>query len=155
MPMNTAEYHAFASAAVVRLDATNDAMTHEFALASFERWDVDLNVGLITWSSAGIKRVCAKFVPVGTLSPISETWLWAWRNFHLPIRMRGGIKSVRRYGREHDIGELTLPKWPADEDDAWRVTAVSAHILGAQGACGYEMSQATMYGLLFDVTRVT
>ena len=105
-----------------------------FKIGTFERYDVDLTRGRITFSQNGRVHVVADCRPAGSLSHLSGTWLWAWANLQYPPAMRGLSKRARRLGRAQSFVELSEAKWGATEDDAWRATSILEFLAKAEGA---------------------
>jgi hypothetical protein len=126
-------YQALASEAADYHNERQRALARDFSIGTFDRYDVDLTVGQISFSRAG--RVCliGQCWPAGSLSHLSGTWLWAWANLQYPPSMRGLSKRARRLGRAKHFTELSERKWVATEDDAWRVTSILAFLVKAEG----------------------
>ncbi len=126
-------YDALVSEAADYHNERQLVLAREFSIGTFDRYDVDFTVGRITFSRAG--RVCliGRCWPAGSLSHISGTWLWAWANLQYPPAMRGLSKRARRFGRAEHFTELFESKWPATENDAWRVTSILGFLVKAEG----------------------
>src|SRR5690606_4865162 len=95
-----------------------------FGIGQFERYDCDLPTGRFWWSDAGITKVEARLIIVGSISTESNTWLWGWANPHLDGVEMEDIERVKAFGEERGIEKLTERKWPADEIDGWEMTSV-------------------------------
>jgi hypothetical protein len=70
----------------------------------------------------------------GSISEITDTWLWAWANPSFEGCDIGEILRVREFGEIHRLQKLINPKWAADEADGWEMTAVSARLLRSEAA---------------------
>ena len=70
---------------------------------------------------------------IGSFSPASRTWLWAWANFSVDAKNRELVTKVRDLGEERDFPRLTTAKWNANEHDGWHMAAIAAVVMGAQG----------------------
>ena len=126
-------WQAFVSQCCAELDEKQERFVEAFGLDRHERWDMHEEKATLTFSNQGVPAVIATVEFVGSVSRVSDTWLWAWANFHVPESVRGRIAAVRDLGRERHFRHLTTPKWSADEHDGWHMAAVAAHVLGAIG----------------------
>jgi hypothetical protein len=129
----TDRFVALVTAAHAYATERQDELRRDFRLGTWQRYDWDQGTGQLTFSADGIVRVVADIQFVGTVSTVSSTWLWAWANPRLEPAVARDVAEVRRYGEEHDIAQLTTPKWAADENDGWEMTSISAYLLRARG----------------------
>jgi Family of unknown function (DUF6882) len=100
---------------------------------------------------AGIAKVVADIQFVGSISPVSNTWLWSWDNDSVLPDVKDRVLEVRAFGERHGITELTTPKWEGDERDGWAMTAIAAKILQAKGA--YRCGRSGISFLIFTDVR--
>lgn len=98
-------------------------------------WAVDQDAGTITFDHPGNgTRAVAPLQIVGTYNPEDSTWLWAWDHPSIVEPLRAHAETVRRYGAEHGIEELTSAKLTCGEEDCWRFAALACLLNEAQGA---------------------
>jgi hypothetical protein len=76
--MNDAEFRELVSEATEFLRARIAQACEEFGIGEFERYDYDLPTNRFWWSDAGVPKVEASIVIVGSISTASDTWLWSW-----------------------------------------------------------------------------
>lgn len=98
-----------------------------------ERWDLSQDDGELVLTFPEV-IACAPAQIIGTFDSRAGTWMWAWANAHINEMMKRDSLRVRRYGEEHGIERLTIPKWSAVETDCWRMTALAARLCDANGA---------------------
>ncbi len=98
------------------------------------QWAVDLEAGAITFKTRKGWTVSAPVQVVGTRLTTDGSWLWAWDNPSIPPARAADALRVRAFGARQGIDALTLPKIPASEADAWKYTALAAHLAAANGA---------------------
>jgi hypothetical protein len=106
----------------------------QFQIDQWQRWDWDQSSGKLVFSHKGQPKVSADFVFVGSVSRLSNTWLWSWAN---PTNEEPGkalMRRVRAYGEENRFLKLAGAQWNADEHDGWQMTAIAARLLEAVGA---------------------
>jgi hypothetical protein len=116
-----------------------------------DRWELDQNAGILTFSVNGEPSVTANFQFVGSVSNRTATWLWSWANTSVKRRVSGRLDVVKAYGEAHGYERLVEPTWTTEEFDGWRMTAVSAYILKADAAYRAAFAGGLSYLLLFDV----
>jgi hypothetical protein len=148
----TDEYDALVSEAADYHNERQQVLLSDYGIGTHERYDIDLTIGRITFSHAG--RVClvGRCWPAGSLSHITDTWLWAWGNLQYPPAMRGLSKRARRLGRAKGFQELAERKWPADEDAAWRVTSILGLLVRADGDYRCPGDRVDQFLVLRDLT---
>jgi hypothetical protein len=132
--MSDASFVALVTAAHAYLTGRQDALTTEFGLSSYERWDWDDARGAVVFSDGGVPRVIAQAQLVGSFSGKTSTWLWAWANSSVEPRLYRDLAEVRRFGEHQGIWQLTTAKWEAEETDGWEMTSITAYVLQAKGA---------------------
>lgn len=97
------------------------------------RWNVDLDAGTITFTSA-TKVASAPVQVVGTYNTLDGTWLWGWDHPSVPKACAEAAARVHAYGVKHKVGDFTTRKLTCSEEDAWRFTGVASYLTGATGA---------------------
>jgi hypothetical protein len=120
-------------AAVAELNAKNEANT-AWGLGSFDRWDLDQEIGNLVFTKADGTKVAAKAQIIGSFSTNDNSWLWAWDNPSIVDGMKDHARQVRSYGERQKIEKLTTRKWVGTEADAWAMTALAVKLTNAQGA---------------------
>jgi hypothetical protein len=148
-------WDAFRDEAFAALKAAQDRLMADFQLGSWPRWGADQATGLLTFSNdAGQAGVVAEFSAAGSVSSSTGTWLWSWANPTLLDSVKGPMERVRAYGEARGWEKLTTPNWPGDESDGWAMAAVTARILGADGAYRAPDERGALFMTLHRVRRV-
>ncbi len=105
-----------------------------WGIDKFDRWNLDQEAGTLVFSrSDGTRATCPAKI-IGSFNTEKKTWLWAWDNASVGETLKVDSRKVKAYGDQHNIAQLTDRGWPGEEDDAWAMTAVAAHLCNAQGA---------------------
>lgn len=105
-----------------------------FGLGTFERWDIDQDIGDLVFSNADGFTAVAPAQIIGSYNANDGTWLWAWANPSVVEALQADALKLKAYGEEHGIEKLTKPKWSGTEDDAWEMAALAVHLCEQQGA---------------------
>ena len=96
-------------------------------------WSVDLDAGLITFTSA-TKVVSAPVQVIGTYNTRDGTFLWGWDHPSVPEARGADARLARRFGQLHNLPLFTTRMVECTEEQAWSFTAVALYLSGAQGA---------------------
>jgi len=138
-------------ASVDYLEAQQKKMVADFALSKHEEWNMDGDKGELVFSSKGVTAVVATFQEIGTVSKISNTWLWSWANSSVPPQVTVAAQQVRRHGQKHGFSKLVDRKWDADEADGWEMAAVAAYLLKAKGAYRAPYDNGAAFVIITDI----
>jgi len=133
-PENTEDFVDLIIKANDYLNEQQEICRSKYDLGKYEKWYYDQETGLLTFSDGGVVKLNIKYEEVGSVSKISNTWLWAWANPHVEDKVKNDIIKVREYGHRHKLEKLIKEKWYAEEVDGWEMTAIAAYIMQAKGA---------------------
>lgn len=138
-----------------QLCAKQKALESQFNLSQHKRWDYDQETGLLTFSNDGIPSVIADIAIIGSISSISDTWLWSWANFSLLPGVTAPLQAARELGEQKGFPRLTIPKWPADQVDGWEMSAIAAQILDAKGVYRVPTDNGFLFMAMMDIRFAT
>jgi len=128
-----AAWNELISVSALALRRKQELLERALQLGKYKRWDWDQQMAKLIFSNDGDPGVICDIAFVGSVSTVSNTWLWSWANFSLTATVRNPMEEVREFGEERDFPKLTVPKWPAEEVDGWEMSSVAAEVLRAQG----------------------
>lgn len=148
--MTEEEFGAFLAEANDELKEKQRELATEHGLGSYSRWWSDQETSLIQFSdAAGKVGLQAEFVPIGSFSPLSNTWLWAWANVTTLPRPREQSEKLK------ELADLTgyvlfedANTFEIDEAMAWELAAVSVKHLHAKGCYRAPSSDGTHHSFL-------
>jgi len=132
--MTEAEFKSFLAEAYAELCQKQDALQAEYFIGTFSRWWFEQETAKLQFLESGIVAVEADFIPIGSYSPRSKTWKWAWGNEHVlpPLRRRAemlkdleSITGLALFGR--------ADPFEVDETMAWELAALAVMHLDARG----------------------
>jgi len=111
------------------------SMSHADAwgMGKTERWDADLDEGVIKFSSPGL-LVTAPVQVIGTYNSEDGSWLWGWDHPSVPEPLGRDALLVRDFGERHGLSRYVTPMIRCTEDEAWEFTALACHLAEASGA---------------------
>ncbi|MDZ4684292.1 MAG: hypothetical protein SH850_04330 [Planctomycetaceae bacterium] len=105
-----------------------------WGLGTFDRWDIDQEVGDLVFSNDDGTTAVAPAQIIGSFSTNDNSWLWAWDNPSILDGLKRDSRKLKEYGERHGIEKLTTRKWTGTEEDAWDMAALAVKLCGAQGA---------------------
>lgn len=132
--MDATGFQKFRHDCVHELMRLNETCARTFKISTWERYDYDLDQGILTFSQEGTPRVVASIVVVGTTSQSAGDWLWSWANGYMPECVSEPVKKVRDFGVAEGISQLKEAYLPDEEYLGWAMTAIAARVLNAKGA---------------------
>lgn len=150
-PVTSEKFEQLSKVAYEYLYAIQDSIKQKYALNDYEQWYYDQNRGVIEFSDSGIAKLSIKYEEVGSISMLSDTWLWAWANPHLLDQIKSRIGKVKTYGESEELEALTKGKWYGDEVDGWEMTAIAAYLLKAKGAYRVPTENTISYMLFMEI----
>src|SRR5262245_22013368 len=77
---NDSQYDDFVKASYDYLRDAQSAAKGDFDLGSYERFDWNQESGRLEFSDGPLVKVVAKIQFVGSISTVTDTWLWSWAN---------------------------------------------------------------------------
>ena len=99
-------------------------------------WNVDQDAGLIRFESPDGILAIAQVQIIGSYNTADGTWLWAWDNPSVNPSLAQLAGSMREYGQQNNLPELTTAKLECDQEHCWTFVAAAAAMTNAQG--GYR-----------------
>lgn len=103
-----------------------------WGLGSADRWSLDQRTGLITWTFPE-KTATAPAQILGSFSPSSGSWLWAWANKSILPEMSRDARIVRDWAEAHGPRSLAEAEIDADEQAAASLMALAVRLTKATG----------------------
>ncbi|OAH09688.1 DUF6882 domain-containing protein [Streptomyces jeddahensis] len=103
-----------------------------WGLGSADRWGLDQRTGVITWTFPD-KTATAPAQILGSWSPSSSSWRWAWANESILPEMSRDACAVRDWAEAHGHDALAAPEVEADEQTAATLAALAVRITKATG----------------------
>ena len=121
-------------------------MEDVYQLSSYERWDYNQLTGKLTFSDGDTVKLEIDYEEVGSISESTNTWLWAWDNESIEVKVKSEIIKIKEYGLKNKFEPLTKSKWYASEYDGWEMASVSAYLLNAKGV--YKVPAENNYSFM-------
>lgn len=146
-------YNKLLNECVAEVDRKNQYLADEYGFGSFERWDIDQDIGELVFSDGGVPKFVCSVTMLGSFSDQSQTWMWGWANPSLLEPLTCDTNAVREYGAQNGIGDLTVEKTAANEGDAWALSALACRILEGRGLYRGPTGNGFVVMMLKDIKR--
>lgn len=134
--MNDIEFQDFLDSANAELRLKQEGLKNEFGLGSASRWHFDQATGNLQFFDENDQLALeADVISVGSYSPTSNSWKWAWSNDTVLPWLRQRAERLKELEDATGI-ELFGYENAFEVDDeamAWELTAMSVKHLGAVG----------------------
>jgi len=154
--MTDDEFTEFLESSLENLSALNNRNASEFNLGRWERWSINLETAILTFSTESMERVRATIRVVGTSSDESKTFRWGWANEHLPPAATEGMTEIREFGERENLEPLTWDTLDevSDIEVGWEMTALAVRILNGRGCYRYASGNGFVYLLIVDLAFI-
>ena len=126
------------------LQYTSDIKWH---WSDMERSTINHAKRTMTFSTPGQPTLIADIRYVGTLIGNTFSWVWQVLDDDEPVA------ALRAYGEERGLDQLTTPFFVSTETEAWTLTCLAAHVLGAESVCRSATPHGYVYVLLSNWRR--
>lgn len=133
--MTDDEFEEFLGVALDELAAKQQQLMESYELGSYASFWFDQEQGSLDFRDAGgATQLRATVIPVGSWSPGSDTWMWAWANESLLPPLREQSKPLQELACVTGLDVFENRGGSADEKMAWELTAMAVRHLKARGA---------------------
>jgi hypothetical protein len=123
-----------------------------WGFGKLDRWDVDLETGIIRFSSSNGFEATAAVQVVGTYNTLDNTFLWAWDHPSIPEERASASLFARDFGEKYSLIDYTSRKVECDEGTAWEYAAVTNHLAEMQGAYRGPSGSTYIFLIFGEVT---
>jgi hypothetical protein len=94
-PKDTKEFEKLSEISYEYLNKHKKKLRKNMGIGKYENWFYDQDNGTLTFSDKGIDKIIIKYEEVGSISKISNTWLWSWANPHLDYKIKTDTNLVK------------------------------------------------------------
>lgn len=125
----------------------------KFDINSFSKWFYDQESELLRLYNETEDEIFFKYIPVGSYSLKSNTWMWSWNNEGSIEKNKTATLKVKEFGIENDYSFLIDGLFECDKDNCWDFTAISKSLLGGLGV--YCMSSDDFFKFVILIDEYT
>lgn len=127
------KYSDFAIKACNEFKEIQKDFVETYDLNSYSEWFYDEETSLITFKKQE-GELNFEYIPIGSYSNSTKTWLWAWANKELVHNNKLKTSLVKKFGEKYNYLELTEGYFEADEYIGWELTSITFNLIEAIGS---------------------
>ena len=147
--MQSIDYIEFIGNAFEVFHDTQERFRTHFQIDEYSNWFYDQVTELLTLSTDNTE-INFKYIPIGTYSTNTETWLWAWHNSDSIEKSKDQTFRIKAFGVEKGYDKLTEGYFKSDEYAGWEFIAIAHQILGGIGGYRVESEHLEKYMLVME-----
>lgn len=116
----------------------------------YANWFYDSELELLRLYNNDEDEVYFKYIPVGTYSLRSKTWMWSWYNSHSIEKSKTELLAVKEFGIENNYEKLCKGTFASDEYDGWELSSICFDFLKGIGVYKVNGDDLEKYMLIVN-----
>jgi hypothetical protein len=145
---------AFIAQSFKGLQMATQAHANTWGLGSEQNWDVDLNLGTITFTFADGKVATAPIQIIGTYAP-NGTFLWGYDHPSVKGNLGEHAQLVKAFGEKHNISDILTQPVAISQEKAWEYTALCMRLGDYNGAYRGHAGGGTYVFMTFGEVKLS
>lgn len=137
-----------------KLVSVQNNFRNQFNIDNFENWFYDSELSLLRLYNNDEDEVYFQYIPVGTFSLKSKTWMWSWFNETSIEKNKTEILKIKEFGDQNKYEKLVEGSFPGDEYDAWEFTAICFNFLNGIGTYKVNSDNLEKYMVILSQVHV-
>ncbi|MFD2247013.1 DUF6882 domain-containing protein [Pontibacter ruber] len=142
-------YSDLAYEALENLKTLQESFRKDYHIDDYSHWFYNQSTELLRLYNAS-EEAYFKYIPVGTYSKSSKTWMWAWDNEDSVEQSKYDTLVLQHYGVDNDFEKLSNGYFDSDECDGWKFTALAHQFLGGIGGYKVTSDHLEIYFLIME-----
>lgn len=147
-------YQEFANENCHRLTETQGKFRAKYSIDDYSNWYYTQASEILRLYSEDVE-IHFKYIPVGTYSRNSNTWMWAWENKDSVEPRKLRTLKIKKLGEQLKFDELTRGHFEGDEYIGWELTSISFNQLGGIGTYRVVSDHLEKYFIITNVINKT
>lgn len=143
------DYIKFAKDTLAEFNEIQERFRAHFKIDDYPRWFYDQATELLTFST-DTEEINFKFIPIGTYSTKTQTWMWSWNNTSSIEKSKDQVLKVKAFGTEKGYEKLTEGYFASNKYQGWEAIAIANKILGGIGGYRVESEHLEVYMLVME-----
>ena len=145
------DYTEFAQLELNKLIKIQDKFKEKYKTDLFENWFYESECSILRLYNNDEDEIFFKYIPIGTFSKNSETWMWTWYNESSIEPNKNETLRIKQFGIENSYQKLIDGTFVSDEFDGWEFLSISFPILNGIGVYKVNSDNLEKYMLLTEV----
>jgi hypothetical protein len=143
------KYEKYAQKAVDKLQENQLQFREKFDTDNYANWFYNQSSETLRLYSDG-KEAYFRYIPVGTFSLNTNTWMWAWANEDSVESRKFRTLKIKEFGEKKNYENLTNSHFHGDKYTGWELTAISFELLGGIGTYRVISDHLEIYFLITE-----
>ncbi|MDR6921946.1 MULTISPECIES: DUF6882 domain-containing protein [Chryseobacterium] len=149
--MTMLDYNEFAQSELNELIPIQEEFINKYNINSFTNWFYDSDSQILRLYNNDHDEIFFKYIPIGTYSLTSETWMWSWFNNYLTENNKSETLKIKDFGQENSFKKLYEGTFSSDKFDSDEFIAISFKILRGIGVYIASTEKLNFYLLLTEI----
>jgi len=143
------KYEKYAQKAVDKLQESQPKFRGKFDIDNFANWFYNQSSETLRLYSED-KEIYFKYIPVGTFSLNTNTWMWSWANEDSVEPRKFRTLKIKEFGEKKNYENLTKAHFNGDKYTGWELTSIAFDIIGGIGTYRVISEYLEKYFLLTE-----
>lgn len=144
-------YDEFGQAKCNELMKVQERFKENFKINDYENWFYDSDTELLRLYSNDEDEIFFRYIPVGTFSFKSRTWMWSWFNTSTIEKSKNELLIIKEFGNKNHFPKLTEGTFDSDEYDGWEFASICLNFLNGIGVYKVESDGLEIFMLIMNV----
>ncbi|MGV3586010.1 MAG: DUF6882 domain-containing protein [Adhaeribacter sp.] len=142
-------YSDLAKESLNNLKILQESFKKDFNIDEYSHWFYNQSTELLKLNNES-EEAYFKYIPIGTYSNNSKTWMWAWHNEDSVEQSKYETLALQHCGVDNDFEKLAEGYFNSDECDGWEFTAIAHRFLGGIGGYKVNSDHLDIYFLIME-----
>lgn len=143
------KYKKFAQKAVDKLQESQSEFRAKYDTDNYASWFYNQSSETLRLYSDD-KEIYFRYIPVGTFSLNTNTWMWAWANEDSIEPRKFRTLKIKEFGEKKNYENLSNALIDGDKYTGWESTAIAFDIIGGIGTYRVISDHLEVYFLLTE-----
>ena len=143
------KYDKYASEACKELQNYQEEFKDKYNIDNYAKWFYNQSSEILKLYSDS-KEAYFKYIPVGTFSLNTNTWMWAWANEDSVEPRKFRTLKIKEFGEKKKYENLTEAHFDGDKYTGWELTSIAFKLLGGIGTYRVISGHLEKYFLITD-----
>jgi hypothetical protein len=147
MIFKTKTYDQYANKCCKELQKFQDSFKAKYDIDNYDNWFYTQASEIIRLYSAD-KEIHFKYIPIGSFSRNTNTWMWAWANNDSIESRKLQTLKVKEFGQNKGYDNLINDYFEGDEYTGWELASITFKLLEGIGVYRIVSDHLEKYFLL-------
>lgn len=143
------KYEKYANKTCQKLTEFQDDFRKKYDTENYENWSYNQSNEILRLYSEN-KEIYFKYIPVGTFSQKTNTWMWSWANENSVEPRKLQTLKVKEFGKKKNYINLTNDHFDGDKFTGWELTSIAFELIGGIGTYRVISDHLEVYFLLTE-----